>query len=87
MSLLTTEADGAAASSAQLAPVRAAKRQQGVPVARELALSMLVGLLVAGVLLVLLTVEPRAAKVELPSSNPRPKLLDQPYRPHAPAAR
>jgi hypothetical protein len=67
--------------------VRAVKRQKGAPVARDLALSILLGLVVATGLVLLLTVDRGAPKVELPKSSPRPKLLDQPYRPHAPAGR
>jgi hypothetical protein len=87
MSFLSPEADGATAPSAQLAPLRAAKRRRGVPMARDLALGMLVGLLVAAGLWLLLTVEPSVPRVELPKSSPRPNLLDQPYRPRAPTGR
>jgi hypothetical protein len=87
MSLLTTEADAAATTHAELARSRPTKREKGVSVARELTLGLLIALLVVCALSCLLMLEPSAPSVELPRPNPRPKLLDQPYRPNVPAAR
>ena len=85
MSLLTTEADAATATRAELARSRPTQREKGVSVARELVFGLLIAALLVCALSCLLMLEPSAASVELPRSNPRPKLLDQPYRPNVPA--
>lgn len=87
MPFLTTEADRASASHPEVAAPGRIHRVPGFSVARCLGVPILVALLLVCGLVALLLIEPAPPRIELPRPNPRPPLLDKPYRPRAHATR